>query len=215
MTPFDAIDVYCERIGPEWWSEPVNALTNIGFLLAAYLLLRRRYPLDIQPEVRLLGWLIALVGIGSGLFHTFGKVWGSWLDVGFIALFILTYLHRFLRRLGGTTQLGAWMVVIAFVVLDRGVSAFGNLGLNGSEAYVLPGVTLGLLALWARRVAPAAVPWLTWALVCFVASFTLRTLDMALCPVWPLGTHFGWHLLNAMVLYLCVRGLAAGCRPQW
>jgi len=36
-------------------------------------------------------------------------------------------------------------------------------------------------------------------------SLTLRQLDGPLCPAWPLGTHIGWHLCNAAVLYLLVR----------
>jgi len=41
--------------------------------------------------------------------------------------------------------------------------------------------------------------------VLFAVSLTLRQLDGPLCPAWPLGTHFGWHLCNAAVLYLLVR----------
>lgn len=29
------IDAYCERIDPGFWSEPINALTNLAFLVAA------------------------------------------------------------------------------------------------------------------------------------------------------------------------------------
>ena len=28
------IDLYCDRTGPEFWSEPVNALTNLAFVIA-------------------------------------------------------------------------------------------------------------------------------------------------------------------------------------
>ena len=34
------IDVYCERVGPGLWAEPVNALTNAAFFLAGWLLWR-------------------------------------------------------------------------------------------------------------------------------------------------------------------------------
>jgi hypothetical protein len=30
-----SVDIYCERIDPGFWAEPVNALTNLAFLLAA------------------------------------------------------------------------------------------------------------------------------------------------------------------------------------
>ena len=35
MDLMQAIDGYCERTGPEYWSEPVNAVTNAAFLIAA------------------------------------------------------------------------------------------------------------------------------------------------------------------------------------
>ena len=31
---------------------------------------------------------------------------------------------------------------------------------------------------------------------------TLRTVDGAVCTVMPIGTHFLWHCLNAVVLFL-------------
>ena len=31
------LDLYCERAGPGLWAEPVNALTNIGFVFTAWL----------------------------------------------------------------------------------------------------------------------------------------------------------------------------------
>ena len=39
MRLLDPIDLYCERTTALLWAEPVNALSNLGFLLAAWLLL--------------------------------------------------------------------------------------------------------------------------------------------------------------------------------
>jgi hypothetical protein len=39
----------------------------------------------------------------------------------------------------------------------------------------------------------AGAAWLT-------TSIILRSLDQVLCPVWPIGTHFLWHCLNAAML---------------
>ena len=41
----------------------------------------------------------------------------------------------------------------------------------------------------------------------FIVSLTVRTVDSAVCPNFPLGTHFLWHLINPLVLYLCVRAI--------
>jgi hypothetical protein len=31
------VDLYCERTDPSFWAEPINALSNLSFLLAAWL----------------------------------------------------------------------------------------------------------------------------------------------------------------------------------
>ena len=41
----------------------------------------------------------------------------------------------------------------------------------------------------------------------FTVSLSLRTLDSELCTAWPLGTHFGWHVLNGLTLYLVMIAL--------
>ena len=32
---FEPVDLYCERTDPGYWSEPLNALSNASFILAA------------------------------------------------------------------------------------------------------------------------------------------------------------------------------------
>ncbi|MEC5398489.1 hypothetical protein [Uliginosibacterium sp. H1] len=214
MNLLESIDRYCERTDASWWSEPVNALTNLAFVLAAWWLLRRQYPADVRPEVRRLAVLLGLIGVCSGIFHVSGTVLGAILDVASIALFILFYLFRFLRRVLYWQMAPAFLAVLALLGADRAVAAIGSLGLNGSESYIPPWLALVMLAFASLRQAPSAAGWLFGAALLFLVSFSLRVLDMQLCAEWPLGTHFGWHVLNAAVLYLCVRGLAAGCRDR-
>jgi hypothetical protein len=86
LTP---VDNYCERTDAGFWSEPLNALTNGAFILAAafgFCLWRRAGGRD-WPGL----WLIAvvlLVGIGSFLFHTLANRWSRLADVLPIAVFI-------------------------------------------------------------------------------------------------------------------------------
>ncbi len=61
------IDAYCERLGPGFWAEPVNALTNAAFVLAA-ILMWRRWP--EEPLCRALSLVLGVIGVGSFLFHT-------------------------------------------------------------------------------------------------------------------------------------------------
>jgi hypothetical protein len=43
------------------------------------------------------------------------------------------------------------------------------------------------------------------AVMIFTVSLALRTVDLAVCETFRLGTHFLWHLLNAAVLYVLLR----------
>jgi hypothetical protein len=55
------------------------------------------------------------------------------------------------------------------------------------------------------RLRPAAAPAMVGATVVFLLSFAARVLDAKICSSFPLGTHFLWHLLNALLLFLLVQ----------
>ena len=60
------IDAYCERLGAGFWAEPLNAVSNLAFLVAAAagIALWRRAGGSDRP-VLLLAGLVAIIGIGS------------------------------------------------------------------------------------------------------------------------------------------------------
>ena len=61
------IDLYCERLGPGLWAEPVNALTNAVFFVAAWAIWRNAQKLNARDGGT--GLLIGLtVVIGIGIF---------------------------------------------------------------------------------------------------------------------------------------------------
>lgn len=211
----DYIDLYCERIDPSLWAEPLNALSNLAFFLAAFFAWRalRRQP--ATRDLRALALLIAAVGAGSLAFHTLATRWAMWLDQGFIMVFMLTYLHRFLVRLPRWSGWAAGAGLLGFVALDIGLQrALAGLPLNGSQAYASAFTVLALMTVWAvLRQREAAAP-LGIALGTFVISVSCRSADQVLCATWPWGTHFVWHLLNATVLYFCIEALRRGSAAQ-
>jgi hypothetical protein len=40
----------------------------------------------------------------------------------------------------------------------------------------------------------------------FIASLICRIVDLDVCVAVPFGTHFIWHILNATVIYLVLKG---------
>lgn len=209
----DAIDLYCERSDASLWSEPLNALSNLAFFVAAWLLWRSLSGRERTGDLRALALIIALVGAGSLAFHTFATRWAMYFDVGFIGIFLLVYVHRFSQRVLGWGAPAAALAVVSFVALDYVLRhALAGLPLNGSEAYAAAFFVLLMMAAWVRwRRLPGEHDYALAAAV-FVVSVSLRSLDLRLCPGWPPGTHFGWHLCNAYVLWRALRGLSASAR---
>ena len=70
------IDGYCERVDFSFWAEPVNAVTNLAFLIAAFILWRRIKGQGMPLAMGLVV-IMAVIGIGSFLFHTFATQWAS------------------------------------------------------------------------------------------------------------------------------------------
>ena len=79
-------DDYCERTDFSLWSEPLNAITNLAFLIAAVVMWRRSQGVTIA---RALSVILFIIGIASGLFHTLATAWASAADVLSILIFIL------------------------------------------------------------------------------------------------------------------------------
>ncbi len=203
----DPLDLYCERTDAGFWSEPLNALTNGAFVLAAADLWRRMGP-RAALDLRILTALLALVGIGSFVFHTVAERWASVLDVGFIALFVLLFIHRALVRLFGWSAGKAAAAQVAAVVLTALLAlTITPAALNGSQLYLGPWIALIALALGCPQ--PQAKVWLGRAASLFLLSMMLRSVDLAVCDTLPIGTHFLWHLNNALVLWCGMRGLLA------
>jgi len=198
------IDLYCERTDASFWSEPANALTNAAFLVAAaaaFWMWRRAGGRD-WPALALIIAVVA-VGVGSFAFHTLATRGAVLADVIPIAIFIYGYLllalRRFLRLFLGASA----AIVVAYAAGAQALSWLAPDGvLNGSIGY-LP--ALVALIVVARATRGQAGRGLEWAAMIFTVSLALRTIDLAACDTFPLGTHFAWHVLNAVVLYVLLR----------
>jgi hypothetical protein len=207
MDWFRAVDGYCERTDPGYWSEPLNALTNAAFLIAAWAAWRMaREAGDRGAEV--LAALVAVIGVGSFLFHTHAEVWAAVADVVPIQAFILVYLGLATVRLFRAPWWGGVLAAAAFVpasaLLARAIAAvFGPL--NGSVGYLPVPVLILAYAAALRSRAPEAAAGLALGAGMLAVSLVFRTIDREVCAAVPAGTHFLWHLLNAAMLWWMIR----------
>ncbi len=198
-TMFDPIDAYCERTSPAYWAEPVNAVTNLAFLIAAVVMWRRTAGM---PTGRVLSVVLAVIGVGSYLFHTHANGLTALTDVLPILAFILIYLFAATRDLLSWRGWWPWAAVLGFFpyAVAAGSALGAVLPLTSSAAYA-PIPPLILAYAWiVGRSHPRTAWGMALGAVILIVSLTFRTLDEPLCDAGPLGTHFLWHILNALML---------------
>jgi hypothetical protein len=197
------IDAYCERLGPGLWAEPLNALSNLAFIAAALWSASQAYRHRVGAAVWALTLLVLLIGIGSGLFHTFANRLAALADVVPITLFIYFYLAFALRcfAASGWPATVAWLAGLFLVTLFMQYATEPGF-MSGSGAYVPALIASVAVSLRLSRRGHEAARHLIVASSILFLSLIFRTADQIACPVLPLGTHFIWHLLNALVLAL-------------
>ena len=227
--------LYCERGTSEaLLAEPVNAASNGAFLLAALagltlLLLRPRA--ERSADHYLLIGLVFLIGLGSLAFHLYATSVTELADVLPIGIFMLVYLGFAVNRFLGVPVGWSVLLVIGFTALmavnmqvrcwDGGIGVPGpevqgvKPCLNGSLFYLPALGVLIVVGLLLEEKRHRAAPYLLWAAAILAVSVTLRTLDMALCDRIviegrKIGTHFVWHVLNGLALFLLLRASLEG-----
>ena len=198
----EQVIAYCERTDLAFWSEPLNAITNASFLIAALIVATRLRGSGLWLAWALVAVLVA-IGVGSFLWHTFATRWAGLADVLPILIFILLYVFAATRDYIGLPWWGAAAAVVLFFPWAIGFSwavaqVFPQAGANG--AYGSVAVLIVLYALFLRRTHPATARGLLIGAGILALSLGFRMLDKPLCDLIPVGTHFLWHILNGIML---------------
>ena len=215
MDWFRQVNSYCERTDFTYWSEPINALTNLAFVVAGLWAWRMAARADDRGG-QALSVILVLIGIGSWLFHTHAQIWAMMADVIPILVFILAYVHLATVRF---FALPVWAGIAAVVLYIPYSAAFGLIfeplvgSLNGSMSYMpVPVLILGYAAVLRGRRPGTARGLAIGAGILFVSLF-FRTIDRSICASLPLGTHFLWHILNAVMLGWMIRVMVRDRTP--
>jgi len=192
------VDNYCERLGPGFYGEPINAITNIAFFIAAFIAYQK---VRGDRGAEFLCFAIALIGLGSTLFHTFATQWAALADSLSILLFLLVYIHISTRRVLGKDKAIALLTVLLFlpyaIIMERVLGSIVG-SLNGSLQYVPVVVLMFIYGFLAKNTDTRRGFWIGTLVLSISIAF--RTVDQMVCSYLPFGTHFLWHFLNAAVL---------------
>lgn len=202
----------CERTGHGPFQEPLNILTNLLFFAVALALFRyyRTHP-DLKGkwiwDLHVLTALTALIGAGSIAFHTHPTPVTELMDIIPIVVFIVLFFISIIRRVGRTNWFETTVCFMAFAgSTHMFVTQFPN-ALNDSIGYLSSMGALVMIAIYLHlKRRPSSHQFLLAALLGVVSLF-FRAVDNTACAVFPLGTHFLWHSLNAALIYVVMMQL--------
>lgn len=193
------LDGYCERLDPSFWAEPINAITNVAFLISAIFMWPRSREFAMA---QLLCVILVAIGVGSFLFHTYAQTWAAIADVLPIIAYVLVYIFAATRDFYGQKPwVAGAAVVLFFPYAALLVPLFAQIpGFESSSAYGPVPLLILLYAIGLRNKAPQTARYLAFGAALICLSLLLRSIDAPLCEAIPYGTHFLWHILNAIAL---------------
>lgn len=217
MEDLQVIVPYCERLASG--GEPVNTLSNAGFVLVAlyglHLWRRSSQPFKgpNKATIPLLLVLCLLIGTGSALFHANPSPLTHLLDIVPVCLFALLALWLCLSRYQWPRHKSVALFVIW--ILTTAVAAQWPEVLAHSLFY-LPTLLVLVYLVFALRPQRTQLALLAMA---FGSALTFRALDLPLCELEQsqqsvpalagiaghTGTHFLWHVLTALACVLCLQ----------
>ena len=193
-----ALDGYCERMDPSFWAEPLNAVSNAAFMIAAIIMWMRA----AQPICRVLSVLLFAIGVGSFLFHTTAQVWSAIADVAAIAVFVVVFVWATHRYIIGLLAFWSAVAVVGFLgFVFVAVYGFQAMPFFSISAGYWP-IALAIFAygVWFLR-SDVSVGWgFIIGSAILSVSLVLRSVDMPFCDRIPMGTHLWWHVLNGVML---------------
>ena len=203
------IDLYCERLDAGFWAEPVNAITNLGFILAAWLIWHLVAQKQLRdPGIAIVTSMIAAIGVGSFLFHTLAAPFTRWLDMIPILVFQLLYIGLYARRIINLHPATIGVMLLVYLAAANYGRQFPEL-MNGSLIYAPALLVITGLGIYHYRSRRKEHSLLLVAAAVFLLSIFFRSIDNSICSQFALGTHFLWHIFNALVVYLTMRALLA------
>ena len=202
---------YCEDEAWGMIAQPWNTLSNIGFLLVTWALWRLYRSLSAREQRLSLAMLIGspvLIALGSTIWHTTQVGWTLWIDIASIALFAVLYIFY------GGQQFANWSLTrIIFILAAIGALcglsswALGDIIPQRSGGFIPLIFVILFMAYATIHHSTRTALWFIAAVLSLVIALVMRISDLALCDLTPAGTHYIWHILTALTVYMLVRGL--------
>ena len=206
----NGVGFYCGRFGPGFWGEPLNQLANLTFVAGAaftWFVWRRDAS---RPKWEALLFLSAAgIGVGSLIFHGEPTPKTLLVDLIPIQVFGLAFGAYVLTRYLGLTVAASVVVLVAFVLLRQAwIATVPQGALGGGATHVPTLLALGALGVLLRTRKNAVGTYIAVASLSYACALLVRSWDLYLCPSFPVGVHWLWHVLTAVTASVLLLGVA-------
>ena len=200
---FSKFPQYCESATNFWLHEPLNAITNLAFIIGAYYLFKliKKEKLSMPLGLILLSLMIIL-GLGSLAWHSYRSLPTLLLDEIPIYIFIIFagyYLTQSLTHIQKITLMILVSIGVIYYLIFAYIPGI-NLS-NGVLKYVFALLIFIVLSTLVVEKSGSGHNFII-PISIFVFAIVFRIIDLFVCSKFPIGTHFIWHILVALVMYL-------------
>lgn len=200
------LSVYCESGIGLFSTQPVNTISNIAIFISAYSVYQLIKIRHIKNQIiRVLPLLVVLIGVGSILWHGIPNLLTSFADTLPISVLAIVSFFFLLNKL--LTNKGLVLGIFLLFILIEVPFILGILpSFNGFIPYLLVFIFGTFVSVGVARMYNLLAQ-LVPVVIIFAIALLFRTIDTTICPTFPIGTHFIWHILNAFAFYWLIRFL--------
>lgn len=208
----------CEALhsGESWFSEPLNVLSSALFLVTAFALhyyfrkSQNRHPSApryFDLDIRLLIGVIYAIGVSSLLLHSIPNSVTEFFDVISISLFIIVFFFSVMLRILRCSTRNIILAFLGFCFFTFSSITYMQSYMNGATSYISTMAALTMVAFYLYgKNHPSAKHFLAAGQIGIVALY-FRSIDTKMCDFMPIGTHWIWHVMNAVLITIIMREL--------
>ncbi len=194
---------YCESYQHLWLNEPLNIISNLSFFVGAYYLykLARNKKYNKNVSIFLTG-IMVILGLGSLAWHshrTTLTLLSDELPIYIFIIFAFYFLIQSLTKKHTLTVTTLFFTILVYYLLFAYIPVL-NL-FQGSLHYVFALCIFFVINTLIIHKFGSSYSF-TFPLSILVIALIFRMIDISLCPIFPIGTHFLWHILVATGIYL-------------
>ena len=189
---------YCERNSIETFAEPLNAISNVAFVLCGIIFFLRKGMIK-NP----LPYSVIFIGLSSFLFHYIPISFFSTLDVFSILLFVVLYNTLLTRKILNYSYFKSALSSFILILLSFLLGILFSKTIISTSSFYLGLLSYMIyIAFLLKKV--SNIKYFLIAIILFSISLIFRSVDIYLCDFISFGTHFVWHILNSLVIYFLI-----------